>query len=70
MSGTQSAPGRSLPLAGRISFGQFLRSLPACEGLGLGNLLARRRILQLDYRAVDRGSDDDPRSGFRSSRVS
>lgn len=63
--GTQSASWRIVSLAGRIGFGKFLRSLPPRAQLGLGNLLACRRILQLDHRPVDPGNGDDPRSASR-----
>ena len=57
--GTKPFARRFLSLAGWTRFRELLRSVPPREGLGLGNLLARRRIFQLDYRALDPGSLDD-----------
>src|SRR5260370_33058517 len=45
-----------------VGLGQVLFAVPRCEALGLGNLLARRRILQLDYRPVAPRADHDQRS--------
>ena len=44
---------RLLPLAGRTGLRQLLRPLPRRAAMVLGNLLAGRRVLQLDHRAVD-----------------
>ena len=57
--GTESFARRFLSLAGWTRFRKFLRSVPPREGLGLGDLLARRWIFQLDHRALDPGALDD-----------
>jgi L-rhamnose mutarotase len=50
---------RFFSLARRSRFRQFLCSLSRGEELGMGNLLAGWRILQLDYRSLDPRSGDD-----------
>src|SRR5712672_1883738 len=48
-------------LVGWTGFREFLRSIPPREELGVGDLLAGRRILQLDHHAVDPRPVDDNR---------
>src|ERR1700720_153244 len=59
--GTKPVARRFLSLVGWTGFWEFLRSLPAREELGMGNLLAGRRIFQLDHHALDPGRVDDKR---------
>src|ERR1017187_4222672 len=58
---TESPSGRNLSLAGRPRIRQFLCSLPRRQALVLGDLLADRRLLQLDHRPSDAGDDHDQR---------
>ena len=52
---SESPPGRNLSLAGRPRIRQFLCTLPRRKALVLGDLLAGRRLLQLDHRALALG---------------
>ena len=65
---TQSLSRRDLPLDWRTRLRQFLHSLPRGAPLVVGNLLARRRFLQLDHRAIDFRGPHDPRSPRRPAR--
>ena len=58
---TESPSGRNLSLAGRPGIRQFLCSLPRRQALVLGDLLADRRLLQLDHRPGHAGADPDQR---------
>ena len=51
--GSESNSGRAVPLDWRPRRGQFLHSLSRRAPLVVGDVLARRRRLQLDRRAVD-----------------
>ena len=53
----ESKPGTGsfFSLARRPRSRQLLRSLSGSEALGVGDVLAGGRILQLDHRAVDAG---------------
>src|SRR5882724_10067309 len=66
--GTKPAARRLLSLVGWTGFREFLRSIPPREELGVGNVLAGRRILQLDHHAVDPRPVDDKRFSECSSR--
>src|SRR5712692_3683513 len=59
--GTEPVARRFLSLVGWTGFREFLRSIPPREELGMGNILAGRRILQLDHHAVDPSPVDDQR---------
>lgn len=54
-------------LVGWTGFRELLCSVPPREDLGMGDVLARRWIFQLDHRAVDPGPVHDERSHLRSS---
>src|ERR1700690_2339592 len=58
---TESRAGRGVSLVGRFSIRQFLRSLSRGQAVVVGNLLAGRRILQLDHRSLGAGSAPDQR---------
>ncbi len=57
----EPVPRRLLPLARRPRLRQLLRALPGGEEVGLGGLLARRGLLQLDHRPLDPGLHQHPR---------
>ncbi len=66
--GTESIAGSLLSLVGRTGVGKFLCAIPARESVGVGNVLAGRRIFQLDYRAVDSRGVYDERSVSGAAR--